>query len=83
MEILWKFYPRPEVLKEDGRVDWNMKNEEGDTPVMQSVFLERREKANILLDIPSVDLDIRNPNGDHLEDMARYSGIFLDPVRSQ
>ena len=52
-----------------------MKNEDGDTPVMHSVLLRRMEKALILLDIPRVDLNVRDDRGRQLEDVARENNM--------
>ena len=65
-----------EVLKEDERVDWNVINKDGDTPVMHSVKLKRIEKAKLLLDISSVDLNVTDANSKHLEDVARFTIIY-------
>ena len=53
-------------------MDWNIKNRDGDTPVMHSIKLKRIEKAKILLDTPSVDLNVTDARGRHLEDIARF-----------
>ena len=56
-------------------MDWNIKNEDGDTPVMHSVLLKRIDKTLLLLDIPTVDLSVRDDRGRYLEDVARENNM--------
>ena len=42
------------------------------------VIRRRSEDASIILDIPTVDLDVTDNNGFHVEDVARYPDLYLD-----
>ena len=61
----------PNKTKTRRRVNWNIKNREGDTPLMHCLKDCKTEIAGILLNNPKVDLDIVDSNGRHLEDIAR------------
>ena len=52
-------------------MNWNIKNREGDTPLMHCVKDCNTEIARILLNNPEVDLDTVDCHGRHLEDIAR------------
>ena len=62
-----------ELLSADRRVDqyWNVKNPDGDSPVMFCLKTKRITMATTLLANPSVDLDTVDSEGRHLEDIAR------------
>ena len=62
-----------ELLSEDRRVDpyWNVKNADGDSPVMICFKNDRINMATTLLANTSVDLDTVDSEGKHLEDIAR------------
>ena len=36
------------------------------------------EDASIILDIPTVDVDVTDNHGNHVEDVARYPFLYLD-----
>ena len=59
------------IISDCLRVNWNIKNREGDTPLMHCVKDCNTEMARILLNNPKVDLDTVDCDGRHLEDIAR------------
>ena len=61
-----------EMLSKDTRVNWNNKNVNGETPVVSVVRENNVELAKILLQVPSVDLEITSKDGSSLEQIARY-----------
>ena len=61
-----------EMLSKDTRVNWNNKNVNGETPVVSAVKENSIEIAKILLQVPSVDLEITCKDGSSLEQIARY-----------
>ena len=62
-----------ELLSGDGRVDhlWNVKNPDGDTPLMYCIKYKATSLVTTLLANPSQDLDTVDSDGLHLEDVAR------------
>ena len=60
-----------ELLSGDRRVDWNIKNSDGDTPVMYCLKNNKIEMARCLINTPGVDLDTVDRDGRYLEDIAR------------
>ena len=62
-----------ELLSEGKRVDhlWNIKNPDGDTPLMYCIKYEATSLVTTLLANPSLDLDTLDSDGLHLEDIAR------------
>ena len=62
-----------ELLSGDRRVDqyWNIKNQDGDTPVMYCLKNNKIEMARCLINTPGVDLDTVDRDGRYLEDIAR------------
>merc|ERR1711963_425056 len=60
-----------EILSRDRRVDWNMKNSAGDTPVMFCLKTNKIEMARCLINTPGVDLDTMDRDGKYLETIAR------------
>ena len=62
-----------ELLSGDRRVDhyWNIKNRNGDTPVMYCLKNNKIEMARCLINTPGVDLDTVDRDGKYLEDIAR------------
>ena len=62
-----------ELLSGDKRVDryWNIKNSDGDTPVMYCLKNNKTEIARCLINTPVVDLDTVDSDGRHLEEIAR------------
>ena len=59
------------VLTGDDRVDCNIQNIEGDSPLMKCLKLERREMAHIFLHNPRVNLNLTDLSGRYLEEIAR------------
>ena len=45
-----------ELLSKDPRVNWNIRNTDGDTPVMVALKNQEKEMVKILLKTPGVDL---------------------------
>ena len=60
-----------ELLCQDRRVDWNVKNRDGVTPVMFCVKNNKIEMARCLINTPGVDLDTVDRDGKYLENIAR------------
>ena len=60
-----------ELLSRDRRVNWNIKNPDGDTPVMYCLKDNKIEMARCLINTPGVDLDTVDRDGKYLEDIAR------------
>ena len=62
-----------ELLSGDRRVDryWNIKNSDGDTPVMYCLKNNKIEMARCLINTPGVDHDTVDRDGRYLEDIAR------------
>ena len=60
-----------EILSRDRRVNWNIKNSDGDTPVMFCVKNNKIEMARCLINTPGVDLDTVDRDGKYLENIAR------------
>ena len=50
---------------------WNIKNPDGDTPVMYCLKNNKIEMARCLINTPGVDLDTVDRDGKYLEDIAR------------
>ena len=73
-----KVYICLKLLAENERVDWNKTDRDGDTPLMRSISLHMSEDASIILDIPTVDVDVTDNHGNHVEDVARYPVLYLD-----
>merc|ERR1712062_56368 len=66
-----------EILSRDRRVNWNIKNSEGDTPVMFCVKNNKIEMARCLINTPGVDLDTMDRDGKYLETVARERDLSL------
>merc|ERR1712113_280632 len=68
---------RLELLSEDRRVDhyWNIKNSNGDTPVMYCLKNNKIEMARCLINTPGVDLDTLDRDGKNLKDIARERNL--------
>ena len=66
------------MLAENERVDWNKNDCWGWTPLMRSINYKRSEDASIILDIPTVDVNVTDNRGNHVEDVARYPVLYLD-----
>merc|ERR1711953_1014701 len=66
-----------EMLSRDRRVNWNIKNSDGDTPVMFCVKNNKIEMARCLINTPGVDLDTVDRDGKYLETIARERDLSL------
>ena len=60
-----------EILSQDRRVNWNIKNSDGDTPLMYCMKNNKMEMARCLINTPGVDLDTVDRDGKYLETIAR------------
>ena len=60
-----------ELLSRDGRVDWNKRNSQGDTPLLFCLKNDKTEMARCLINTPGVDLDITDSDGQYPETIAR------------
>ena len=52
----------------------NVQNDNGDTPVMAAFKSEKYDVVKLLITDVNVDTDIRNNEGNTLEDLARQEG---------
>ena len=66
-----------ELLSGDRRVDWNIKDSDGDTPVMYCLKNNKMEMARCLINTPAVDLDIADRDGKYLETIARLKQLHF------
>merc|ERR1712218_139206 len=66
-----------ELLSGDRRVDWNIKNRNGDTPVMFCLKNNKIEMARCLINTPGVDLDTVDSEGRYLETIARERDLNI------
>ena len=68
-----------ELLSGDRRVDhyWNIKNSNGDTPVMYCLKNNKIEMARCLINTPGVDLDTVDRDGKYLETIARERDLNI------
>ena len=64
-----------ELLSRDGRVDWNKRNSQGDTPLLFCLKNDKTEMARCLINTPGVDLDIADSDGQYPETIARLVKI--------
>ena len=60
-----------ELLCLDDRVDWNIQNPAGDSPLLHCLKNNKTTMAVTLLNNPAVDLDLEDRDGRHVEDIAR------------
>ena len=60
-----------QLLSADPRVDWNVRNYNGDTPLLDCLKQNKTDLALTLLNNPAVDLDTVDRDGNHLESLAR------------
>ena len=60
-----------QLLSKEDRVDWNTRDEDGDTPLMYCLKARKIEMAKIILKNPQVDLHISNNDGKFPETIAR------------
>ena len=56
-------------------MDWNVKNSDGDTPVMYCLKTNKIEMARCLINTPGVDLDTVDRDGKYLETIARDNNL--------
>ena len=61
------------LLGLDG-IRWNEKNDNGDSPVMVAFKYEKYDAVKLLITDVNVDTEIRNIEGNTLEDLARQEG---------
>ena len=61
----------------DNRINWNIKDSDGDTPIMYCLKTNKMEMFRLLLNNPRVDLNTRDRDGKYLEDIARYK-VLID-----
>ena len=61
-----------ELLCQDERVDWNIINTAGDTPLHHCLKNNRTSMVSTLLANPAVDLDLADRDGWYVEDISRY-----------
>ena len=66
-----------EILSRDERVNWNIKNSDGDTPVMFCLKNNKIEMARCLINTPGVDLDTVDRDGKYLETIARDNNLTV------
>ena len=59
------------MLTEDPRVDWNIKNSTGETPLIYCLKNRKTEMARVLLHNPRVDRDTVDSEGNYAENVAR------------
>ena len=64
-----------EVLSQDSRVDWNVRDYYGDTPIMTALKNKKKEIVEILSENPHVDLNMVDREGKHVETIARENGM--------
>ena len=64
-----------EVLSQDSRVDWNVRDYYGDTPIMTALKHKKKEIVEILSENPHVDLNMVDREGKHVETIARENGM--------
>ena len=60
-----------QLLSRDERVDINIKDKNGETPITLAMKRGKTEMVKILLDNPGVDLDTMDKEGRFLENIAR------------
>ena len=59
------------ALKNVPGANWNIKDIEGDSPLMFAVKNGKTEKVSELVKIPGIDLNTTNKRGETLEKVAR------------
>jgi len=64
-----------QLLCQDERVDWNTKNNAGDTPLMFCLKNNKVEMARLLLSNPRVDIHTSNNDGKYPENIAREKNL--------
>jgi len=69
-----------EILSRERGVNWNIKNSDGDTPVMFCLKNNKIEMARCLINTPGVDLDTVDRDGKNLETIARENLNILSLV---
>ena len=65
-----------ELLSRDRRVDWNIKNSDGDTPLMYCLKNNKMEMARCLINTPGVDHDAVDREGD--QDLETVLNLMWD-----
>jgi len=64
-----------QLLSQDERVDINIKNSNGETPITLAMKMGKTQMVKILLDNPRVDLDTVDKEGKFLENIARENDM--------
>ena len=64
-----------EVLSQDSRVDWNVRDYYGNTPLMHAIKHKQKEIVKILSENPLVDLNMVDREGKYMESIARENGM--------
>ena len=64
-----------ELLSQDSRVDWNVRDYHGDTPIMTAIKHNKKEIVKILSENPLVDLNLVDREGKYVETIARENGM--------
>ena len=65
-----------EILSRDRRVDWNIKNSDGDTPLMYCLKNNKMEMARCLINTPGVDHPTVDREGD--QDLETVLNLMWD-----
>ena len=60
-----------QLLSQEERVDWNSRDDAGDTPLMFCLKISKLEMARVLLQNPRVDIHTANKEGKFPENIAR------------
>jgi len=72
------------MLTEDARVNWNIKNQAGETPLMYCLKNRKIAMSRALLQNPRVDRDTQDKDGNYPENIARKKDLreILDQMWS-
>ena len=71
-----------ELLSRDSRVNWNIQDYYGDTPLMDCLrFMQQVDEACCMINTPGVDLNIRSSDGKYVEDFVRGRGLWWEEYR--
>ena len=67
------------LLSRDSRVNWNIQDYYGDTPLMDCLrFMQQVDEACCMINTPGVDLNIRSSDGKYVEDIVKMRGFFWE-----
>ena len=70
------------LLSEEPSVDWNTRDEAGDTPLLFCLKEKKLDLLRILLNNPSVDSNGQDKDGKYPETIARYILVHISSVNS-